>query len=166
MTDSPARADRDGAGADARESGGGDAGAGAGASAHPSICPALRYEDAHAALRQLTGAFGFTEVAVYEDEETGTVVHAELSYGNGVVMLGSTAEKGALTDAPADGGPAGVYVRVSDVDAHHRRAVAHGAEILTAPADEPYGARTYTARDTGGHVWSFGDYAPSTMPPG
>lgn len=163
MTHSPDRADRAGGrtGGGAGASGGG----GAGGSAHPSVCPTLRYEDAHAALRQLTGAFGFTEVAVYEDEGTGAVVHAELSYGNGVVMLGSRAEKGALTDAPPGGGPVGVYVRVADVDAHHRRAVAHGAEILAAPADEPYGARTYTARDAEGNVWSFGDYVPSTMPP-
>jgi hypothetical protein len=37
----------------------------------PTICPTLVYEDAKAAIKQLTEAFGFTEHAVYEDEDGG-----------------------------------------------------------------------------------------------
>ncbi|MFC7306685.1 VOC family protein [Streptomyces monticola] len=130
--------------------------------ATPSICPTLLYTDAKAAIRQLTEAFGFTESAVYESE-SGVVEHAELSYGNGVVMLGSKGRGGVFAEAMERSGPVGVYVRVDDVDAHHRQAAAHGADILVPPTDQDYGARDYMARDTEGNVWSFGSYAPGAQ---
>ncbi|MFE5596302.1 VOC family protein [Streptomyces sp. NPDC056549] len=125
----------------------------------PDICPTLRYEDAKAAIKQLTEGFGFGEHAVYEGED-GRVMHAELTCGNGMVMLGSKGSGSAFDKLMADGGPASVYVRVDDVDEHHARAVAHGIEIVMAPADQEYGSRDYTARDAEGNVWSFGTYAP------
>ncbi|MFD3549484.1 VOC family protein [Streptomyces sp. NPDC058655] len=125
----------------------------------PSICPTLLYRDAKAAIQQLTEAFGFTQVAVYEGDD-GAVVHAELSYGNGAVMLGSKGRGGVFDTAMEAAGPAGVYVVVEDVDAHHRRAVEHGVEILMEPTDQDYGSRDYTARDAEGNIWSFGTYAP------
>ncbi|MFD4243061.1 VOC family protein [Streptomyces sp. NPDC058525] len=125
----------------------------------PSICPTLVYRDAKAAIKLLTEAFGFSQVAVYEGEN-GAVVHAELAYGNGVVMLGSKGTGGVFDKAMGDAGPSGVYVVVEDVDAHHRRAVEHGAEILMEPTDQDYGSRDYMARDGEGNIWSFGTYAP------
>ncbi|MFG2877998.1 VOC family protein [Streptomyces sp. NPDC048337] len=125
----------------------------------PSICPTLVYRDAKAAIRLLTEAFGFSQVAVYEGEN-GSVMHAELAYGNGVVMLGSKGTGGAFDKAMADAGPSGVYVVVADVDAHHRRAAEHGVEILMEPTDQDYGSRDYMARDAEGNIWSFGTYAP------
>jgi uncharacterized glyoxalase superfamily protein PhnB len=40
-------------------------------------------------------------------------------------------------------------VKVDDVDAHHERARQHGAVILSAPTDYPYGERQYSAEDLG-----------------
>ncbi|QOV39237.1 VOC family protein [Streptomyces ferrugineus] len=125
----------------------------------PSIYPTLLYTDAKAAVRQLTEAFGFTELAVYEGED-GKVAHAELAQGNGAVMLGSKGTGSTFDKVMKDAGTTGVYVVVEDVDAHHRRAVEHGAEILMPPTDQDYGSRDYMARDTEGNVWSFGTYAP------
>ncbi|GGR90987.1 hypothetical protein Snoj_51040 [Streptomyces nojiriensis] len=125
----------------------------------PSICPTLVYRDAKAAIRLLTEAFGFSQVAVYEGED-GSVTHAELAYGNGMVMLGSSGRGGVFDKAMEGAGPSGVYVVVDDVDAHHRRAVEHGAEIVMEPTDQDYGSRDYMARDAEGNVWSFGTYAP------
>ncbi|MGW5849453.1 VOC family protein [Streptomyces sp. NPDC055254] len=125
----------------------------------PSICPTLVYRDAKAAIKLLTEAFGFSQVAVYEGED-GSVVHAELAYGNGVVMLGSKGTGGVFDQAMVDAGPSGVYVVVEDVDAHHRRAVEHGVEVLMEPTDQDYGSRDYMARDGEGNIWSFGTYAP------
>ncbi|MGW2580460.1 VOC family protein [Streptomyces virginiae] len=125
----------------------------------PSICPTLVYRDAKAAIKLLTEAFGFSQVAVYEGED-GSVMHAELAYGNGMVMLGSSGRGGAFDKAMEGAGPSGVYVVVEDVDAHHRRAVEHGAEILMEPTDQDYGSRDYMARDAEGNIWSFGTYAP------
>ncbi|GGQ02568.1 hypothetical protein GCM10010215_30200 [Streptomyces virginiae] len=125
----------------------------------PSICPTLVYRDAKAAIKLLTEAFGFSQVAVYEGDD-GSVVHAELAYGNGVVMLGSKGRGGAFDKAMEGAGPSGVYVVVDDVDAHHGRAVEHGVEILMGPTDQDYGSRDYMARDGEGNIWSFGTYAP------
>lgn len=125
----------------------------------PSICPTLRYADAKAAIKQLTEAFGFTEHAVYEDE-AGAVAHAELTFGNGMVMLGSKGTGSEFDKLMEGGGPTGVFVHVDDVDAHHSRAVEHGADVVMPPTDQDYGARDYMARDIEGNVWSFGTYAP------
>ncbi|MER6998383.1 VOC family protein [Streptomyces sp. NPDC000410] len=122
-----------------------------------SICPTLLYADAKAAIKQLTEAFGFTESAVYEAED-GKVVHAELSFGNGMVMLGSKGTGSQFDKLMEGGGPVGVFVHVDDVDAHHGRAVEHGAEIVVPPTDQDYGSRDYVARDLEGNVWSFGTY--------
>ncbi|PWI19230.1 glyoxalase [Streptomyces sp. Act143] len=129
--------------------------------ARPSIYPTLLYKDAKAAIRQLTEAFGFTELSVFEGED-GTVMHAELVQGNGAIMLGSKGRGGVFDAAMKDAGTTGVYVAVDDVDAHHRHAVEQGAEILMPPTDQDYGARDYMARDVEGNIWSFGTYTPET----
>ncbi|MEX2982155.1 VOC family protein [Streptomyces sp. C36] len=127
--------------------------------ASPAVSPALLYDDAQAAIRQLTEAFGFLRTALYESED-GTVLHAELVYGNGMVMIGSRGRGGVFDHAMRQAGPAGVYVVVEDADAHHARAVEHGVEVLTPPTDQEYGSRDYMARDVGGNIWTFGTYAP------
>ncbi|MEU8590633.1 VOC family protein [Streptomyces sp. NPDC048664] len=127
----------------------------------PSIYPTLLYTDAKAAIRELTEAFGFTELSVYEGED-GSVLHAELAQGNGAVMLGSKGRAGVFAEAMRGAGPCGVYIVVDDVDAHHQRAVEHGADILVPPTDQPHGSRDYMARDAEGNIWSFGTYAPET----
>ncbi|MDJ0461827.1 VOC family protein [Streptomyces sp. H27-C3] len=127
----------------------------------PSIFPTITYTDAKAAIRLLTDAFGFREVAVHEGDD-GSVMHAELAHGNGVVMLGTKGKGGTFDEAMSKAGPAGVYVVVEDVDAHHARAVEHGVEILMPPTDQDYGSRDYMARDAEGNVWSFGTYVPGS----
>ena len=127
----------------------------------PTIYPTILYDDAKAAIRTLTEGLGFTREAVYEGED-GTVMHAELSSGNGRVMLGSKGREGVFAKAMQGAGPAGVYVVVDEVDAHHARAVEYGVEILMPPTDQDYGSRDYMARDAEGNVWSFGTYAPGS----
>ena len=57
-------------------------------SAKISVIPALQYNDAKAAIEFLCKAFGFAKNAVYEEPD-GSVAHAQLTHGNGMVMLGS-----------------------------------------------------------------------------
>lgn len=127
----------------------------------PIVCPSLRYQDAKGAIALLKEAFGFTELALYENED-GTVAHAELAHGAGVVMLG-TAEEGPDSEygrAVRGLGPTQVYVVVDDVDAHHDRAAAFGVKIVMPLTDQDYGSREYAARDAEGNLWTFGTYAP------
>src|SRR5436309_8629355 len=93
----------------------------------PNIFPALRYKNARAALEWLGRAFGFEQHMVVPGPE-GTVAHAQLKLGPGVILLGSG--KPGPGDNPWDTVPQGVYVYVADVDAHYARARAAGAEIV------------------------------------
>ncbi len=134
------------------------------------LIPSLRYRDAAKAIDWLCDAFGFERHLVVPGEG-GAIAHAQLRFGNGMLMLGSgggsagAAERAydRLVQAPAD--PQDVrhgslYAIVADVDAHCARARAAGAEIVEEPKDEDYGGRGYTCRDLEGHVWTFGSYDP------
>ena len=59
------------------------------------LIPSLRYKNAPAAIAWLEQAFGFECHAVYEGPD-GTVAHAELRFGNGMVMVGSASNKSPL----------------------------------------------------------------------
>lgn len=130
-----------------------------------TVIPTLRYRDAPEAVDWLCRAFGFERQLVVPGEE-GTIAHAQLRLGSGLIMLGSAGGGGgydALVKPPAEAGGVaaqGLYVVVGDVDAHLERARAAGAEIVREAEDQPYGGRDYTCRDPEGHVWSFGSYDP------
>lgn len=119
-----------------------------------TIIPTLRYEDAAAAVAFLERAFGFKRKEYHQNDD-GSVAHAELRCGDGVVMIGSSGG-----DARFATGRAVIYGVVEDPDAHLDRAKAAGAEIVMEPTDQDYGSREYAARDPEGNVWSFGTYDP------
>ena len=127
------------------------------------IIPTFRYHDAPAAIEFLCRAFGFEKHAVYEGE-AGTVAHAQLVLGDGMIMLGSAGdgEFDAL-QKPADGGrpvSSSPYIVVSDPDALHTRAVEAGAEVVMALHDADYGGSHVSFRDPQGQLWNFGSYDP------
>ena len=129
----------------------------------PAIVPCLSYRDAPAAIAWLKEAFGFTENMVVPGPD-GTIAHAQLALGNGMVMVGSERDDELQMRIPCDlgGVTQSIYVVVEDADAHYARAVAAGAEIVRELEDTPYGSRDYSARDPEGHLWNFGTYRPST----
>lgn len=122
---------------------------------HPTVFPTLSYDDADAALDFLKNAFGAEERAVYRDE-SGTIHHAEVRLGNGIVMFGTA--RGDVAASRGAGG--GIYVVVSDSEAHCAQARIGGADIVRDLHDEPYGSREYSARDLEGNMWHFGTYQP------
>ena len=98
--------------------------------------------------------------------EGDTVHHAQLVFGNGMVMPGSAdtaSEWGRRIAQPGDIGGLETQspcVVVADIDAHYARAVAAGAELVQDIADQDYGGRGYSCRDPEGHLWWFGSYDP------
>jgi uncharacterized glyoxalase superfamily protein PhnB len=121
----------------------------------PTIFPSLRYRDAARAIEFLVEAFGFTRGMVVENDD-GTIAHAELSYGDGMVMLGTDREDSYGSHV----GQGWMYVVIEDADAHYAQARAAGAEIVRELEDQDYGSRDYSARDPEGNLWSFGTYQP------
>lgn len=134
------------------------------ASTVSTIIPCLRYRDAPAAIAWLQRAFGFRAQAVYADGDT--VHHAQLVFGNGMVMLGSVdphSDWGRQSVQPDEIGgrqTQNICVVVADPDTHYARALAAGAERVIDIADQDYGGRGYACRDPEGHVWWFGSYDP------
>ena len=128
--------------------------------------PMRTYEDAGAMADWLCEAFGFHESGERFHDEEGRVNHAELSYGDGEVMLGYAgpdyrgprrhAEECDQARRWLDNPFAvdGVLVHIEDLDAHLALARSAGAEILRGPEDQPWGRR-YTAADPEGHRWMF-----------
>jgi uncharacterized glyoxalase superfamily protein PhnB len=127
----------------------------------PNIFPALRYRDAQAALDWLKQAFAFQEQSVHRGED-GTIQHAELRFGDGLIMFGQYDDAGWMggEQPNALASTLSIYVVVPDPDGHYIRAKASGAQIVRDLADQPYGSREYSARDLEGNLWSFGTYDP------
>jgi uncharacterized glyoxalase superfamily protein PhnB len=125
-----------------------------------NIFPALRYRDAGAAIEWLARAFGFEEHLVVPGEN-GAIVHAELTLGDGrMVMLSSDREDRYGSRV----GLGWLYVVVDDPDALFARAQAAGAEVVQELVDTDYGSRDFGVRDPEGNVWNFGTYNPLRAP--
>jgi uncharacterized glyoxalase superfamily protein PhnB len=133
----------------------------------PRISTSIFYQDAAAAIDWLCRAFGF-EVRLKVEGDGGRIEHSELTFGEGLIMVGQ--------EGPSPGRPhlasfrspktIGGYnthslmVYVDDVEAHCQRARAAGATISSDPAVHDYGEdlwadRSYGATDPEGHHWWF-----------
>ncbi|HYD72200.1 MAG TPA: VOC family protein [Candidatus Binatia bacterium] len=133
------------------------------------LSSAVCYVDAKAAFRWLEDAFGFEPLMVILDVDEN-LAHAEMSYGNSVVMVSN--EWSADHRSPKSLGGKNtqtVHVQLArdeDIDAHCERARKAGAEIIQAPETQFYGDRTYRARDPEGHIWTFGVTVQEVGPEG
>jgi len=126
-----------------------------------TVVPILVYEDVAAALEFLTRAFGFTERL--RAEYGGAINHAQMDVGECSIMMG---RQGGPFRAPQDSSTVSQYatVHVENVDAHFARAKAEGATIVKTPEDMPFGVRQYTAKDIGGHWWTFSENLRDVAP--
>lgn len=130
-----------------------------------TITSCLRYHNAPAAITWLCKAFGFKKHAVYADKD-GSIMHAQLTYGNGMIMLSSTKkdEYGKLVGVPRDLkrtlNTQTVCVIVADADKHYKQAKKSGAKMVWDIEDQHYGGRSYICRDPEGYLWCFGTYNP------
>lgn len=131
----------------------------------PRISSSLYYQDAVSAIDWLCKAFGF-EVR-FKLEEGGRIVHSELTFGEGLIMVGSAGDPRPDTGhrkSPREVGGANtqnMFAYVDDVDAHCERARAAGATIVSEPkttdhGEEYWADRTYEVEDLEGHRWWFG----------
>ncbi|MGI0156833.1 MAG: VOC family protein [Thermoplasmata archaeon] len=127
----------------------------------PSIYPRLAYRDEAAALEFLVRAFGFRERREARMEHLEGML-AWLEVGDGVVMIGRAGAANHGLSSPAEVGviTAMVNVYVPDIDAHHRRAEAEGAQVVMELEDMFWGDRRYEALDLEGHRWHFAERSP------
>ncbi len=130
-----------------------------------SIVPGMTYRKAPEAIEWLCRVFGFEKHAVYPGPDN-TIAHAELTLGDGMIMLGSLTDNNEyrrFTMHPDEIGGAetqSVSLIVSDADAVYARVKAAGTEILFDIKDQHYGGRSFTCRDLEGRIWNVGTYDP------
>lgn len=117
-----------------------------------TVIPEVPYANVAAAARWLCSAFGFAERL-----RIGTH-RIQMHVGDASIVV---VERGTGTDPPAS---CRVMVRVADVDGHHSRAIAAGAQVVSAPTDYPYGERQYSALDLEGHRWTFSETIADVHP--
>jgi len=117
--------------------------------------PKMRRENRHAVTPYITvhkpaelidfvtEAFGGIE----HFRATGSAggIHAEVSIGDSIVMIG-----GAEHIEPM---PTAIHLYVPDVDQVYERALRAGAKSLMPVADQPYGERSAGVEDTQGNRW-------------
>ena len=135
----------------------------------PRMSQAIYYQDPAAAIDWLCRAFGF-EIRLRIEDGDGGIVHSELTFGDGVVMVGGAGRNDpgkeawqSIMASPRDVGgritpPVGLFV--DDADAHCAVATAAGATLVRPPRTDDYGDdywadRTYGCLDPEGHLWWF-----------
>ncbi len=132
-------------------------------SSRSTIMPSLRYKNAPAAIDWLCRVFGFQRHAVYANPD-GTIAHAELALGGGMIMLGSGKddEYGRGFKSPGEVGfeTRSSYIVVPDADAVYARAQEAGALVVRPLQNTDYGSREFSLKDPEGHSWSVGTYDP------
>lgn len=128
-----------------------------------SVIPTLRYANAGAMIGWLCSVVGFTRHAVHEDG-SGGILHAELVYGDGMVMIGDARDDdfGALQAPPLKDGMVSQspYLVVKDIDQLYQAVKAAGATVVVDLCERDYGSREFSCRDPEGHLWNFGTYDP------
>jgi uncharacterized glyoxalase superfamily protein PhnB len=135
----------------------------------PRLSQSVYYQDPAGAIDWLCDAFGF-EVRLKVEGDGGDIVHSELTFGEGMIMVGGSgrSDEGkeawqVLMKSPKDLGGANtqsVCIFVDDADAHCAHARARGARVVREPSTSDYGDdywsdRSYGALDPEGHLWWF-----------
>ncbi len=113
----------------------------------------LFVEDLAASKRFYQDVFGLP--VKFEDDNS-----AVFDFGNTIINLLKVSAASALIEpapvAPREAGSRLQFtIEVDDVDAMCRELVARGVELLNGPIDRPWGVRTASFADPGGHIWEI-----------
>jgi len=113
----------------------------------------LFVEDLAAARQFYRKVFGLP--VIFEDANS-----AVFKFGDTLINLLKTTAAGALIEpasvASRSAGSRMVFtIHVEDVDAMCAELTARGVELLNGPMDRPWGIRTASFVDPGGHIWEI-----------
>jgi len=130
-----------------------------------TVIPGLRYRNAMEMIEWLCLAFGFEKQAVYAGPD-GVVMHSQLTFGNGMIMVGSVISGtpvSKLLKQPDEIGGAETqspYLVVSDIDAIYASAKMAGAKMVIDLEEKEHGGKAFSCSDPEGHVWNVGTFDP------
>jgi len=110
----------------------------------PTLQPFLQPVHSEPVIAFLTSAFGATETGRAATPD-GVILHTTLKIGNSAMEFADAS--GIYQPMPGM-----FYLYVPDADAAYGRALACGAEPISAPADQPYGDRLGAVKDVAGNT--------------
>jgi len=131
---------------------------------YPQVTPYLCVDGAAAAIEFYSMVFGAKE-RMRMPAPDGRIGHAELQFGDSVVMLSDEyPEMGVKGPKSLGGTPVTLSVYVEDVDAVFGQAVQAGASALRQPENQFYGDRSGQFEDPFGHRWNVATHVEDVSP--
>lgn len=132
---------------------------------YPRVTPYLHVDGASAAIDFYTEVLGATERMRMPGDTPEQIGHAELQFGDSVVMLADEFPNlGVLGPKSVGGTPVTLLLYVDDVDATFARAVEAGATAVQEPEDQFYGDRSAQFEDPWGHRWNIASHVEDVDP--
>lgn len=132
---------------------------------YPRVTPYLHVDGASAAIDFYTEVLGATERMRMPGDTPEQIGHAELQFGDSVVMLADEfPDMDVLGPRSVGGTPVTLHVYVEDVDATFARAIDAGARALQEPEDQFYGDRSGQFEDPWGHRWNIAAHVEDVDP--
>jgi PhnB protein len=131
---------------------------------YPRVSPYLVVDGAAQAIDFYTQVLGASE-RMRMGGPDGKIGHAELQFGDSVVMLADEYPDMGYVGPKAIGGtPVTIGVYVEDVDKTFDAAVKAGAKALRPVEDQFYGDRSGQIEDPFGHRWSISTHVEDVPP--
>jgi len=119
------------------------------------VIPVLVCKDIAAEHNFLVDVLGFSSGGIHRTAG-GQAVHGEIRIGDIVIWLHRVVDELKLASPRSmPAASSGLFVYVTDVDAHYARARSRGVMPESEPKDMPYGQREYGLTDPEGHRWWF-----------
>ncbi len=110
-------------------------------------------------------AFGAEEIFRMTDPTDGRIGHAELQFGETLMMLADEyPDFGALSPDTIGGSPVTFHVDTGSTDAAVAQAIAAGATLLRPAADQSFGERVAQVLDPYGHRWMLSQTIEQVTP--
>jgi PhnB protein len=129
-----------------------------------SVTPYLVCRDTKRAIEFYRKAFG-AKVKLKMDSPSGGVMHAEISIGDSIVMLGDEMPAMGATAPETVGGTAsGIMIYTENADRMYARAIAAGARSEMAPQKMFWGDRYCKLVDPFGHQWAIATHVEDVPP--
>ncbi|MCB9705530.1 MAG: VOC family protein [Myxococcales bacterium] len=129
-----------------------------------SVTPAFVVADAAATIEFYKSAFGATEIARMPAPD-GKLMHAELKFGDSILMLSDeNLEMGAKSPATLGGAAVALHMYSEDVDGLFAQATAAKAIPVMPIGDMFWGDRYGAVVDIAGYMWGLATHKEDLSP--
>jgi len=127
---------------------------------YPPLVPYLTVSDAAGAIEFYKNAFGAVELRRHYAGESSKITHSHLVINGATLFLADDYSEmmggKSMTPEALGGSPITLHLVLDDVDSFWDRAVAAGATVTIALADQFWGDRYGQLTDPYGHKWALG----------